>query len=396
MKILVITSSFLPKIGGAEIAIHNLAEGLISLGHTVYVLSSNSGHAQFKRNYILKKYYTFKGMYKLRILEVYLSFVFLVHILRIKPHVIHVHFSWPTGYALSKIRKILPKIPIVITTHGEDIQRKPEINYGYRLNEKLNRKISFSLKSMDAAIAVGTDIVHEYCNIGVDKNRVHFLPNSINYTMLRKSDEMAREKLSIPVSKFVILAVGRNHPKKGFDKLVASIQILSLKYPFIFCCIVGKDVSKLKALPFYHEIEDKIKLVEAADPVGIEFVNSNRENILTYFQAANMYAMSSLIESMGLVTVEALSTGLPVIAFDGPGTKDIVKNGINGLLVTDFNERAFARAIETLINDQDLYKKLKSNAAKSGETYDRILIAKKHEKIYIKTISELQKHKLTY
>lgn len=388
MRILCLTDGFLPTIGGAEVAVHNLAEGLVSLGNEVLVCTTMfQQHPAHLHQYELERYWLPRGAWKLGFLERWIGWHLVRSINRWHPDVVQVNYAWPGGYA-AILNKQSIKVPVTITSHGSDIQRIPEIGYGCRLDPKINRKVIRAVHQADALIAISKDIYHEYIELGVKADSIALIPNGINYQRLSVRDETARLMLGISPERIVILAVGRNHPKKGFIHLIHAMAAIAVSCPQALCLIVGKEVSSLAPVVEQAGLIQHVNLYEQVLPVGIEFSDQSlakEEQIETFFKAADIYAMPSLIEGLPLVALEAMACGLPIVATLPAAGDDLVTAGANGILVPVGDVPALAEALNGLLKDASLRAKMGTASRLVARAYDRVNVAAQHVQLF-KTI----------
>lgn len=392
MKILLFASSFLPKIGGSQLAIHNLAEGLTEIGHDVLVATplSRKNH-EFAHGYKLEWYRKPIGFGLLGLTDRWYKKRLKHTVQTWNPDLVHAHVIWPAGVWAAQVLK--GRKPLVLTAHGEDIQRYPDISYGFRLDPEKKKIIEAAVFATDALISIGNDIHAEYRKIGLPEKKIRDIPNAVNTAELSRPLAGAKDKLGISSETPVVLAVGRNHPKKGFPDLVRIIGHLKNEIPDILCLIVGRDSSSLQPLVDELDLQDNIRLSERAAPVGFEPARTkipDRDRITTFFKAADVYAMPSLVESFGIVTVEAMAAGLPIVAFQAPGTVDLVKDNENGFLVEPGNLEDFAEKLSLLLRDEDRKEELGLTARDSAKIYDRKEVAQKHSDFYRKILIEHQ------
>lgn len=387
MRILIYTSSFLPNVGGAEVVVHNLAEGLIENGHQVLVATFHQGAPDPKRNYELRRLYVSPKFNQFRLATVARRTTLLACVRRWKPDVVHVHFSLPCGYDMKKMSSFA-RVPWVLTCHGEDIQKRPEIPCGLRLDPRAERKIGEAVREADGIIAISRSVREEYLSLGADADKIFNAPNPIPYAALLKSNFNARRQIGLSSDIPVVLAVGRNHPKKGFRRLLdvaAHLRRRGANMQFVF---VGQGCVSLIAHAEELGIGDLVHAFEAATPAGLSFeehTEQESDTIETYFQAADIFAMPSLVESFGLVTVEAMAAGLPVVAFEGPGTNDFsLERNRLGALVANGDIVRFADWLEKYSEDQTLRQDTGDRGRKYAARYDRQVIARQHVDLYKK------------
>jgi glycosyltransferase involved in cell wall biosynthesis len=142
-------------------------------------------------------------------------------------------------------------------------------------------------------------------------------------------------------NKFAI-AVGRYTDQKGFDLLIKIWKIVEKKHPDWYLNIYGSGNKEI-----YEEIALNLKVK------NISF-NSPIDNIYEKYQKSSIFLLSSRYEGFALVLAEAMSCGLPVISFDCPcGPKDIINNGINGILVKTGDIIDFANQICNIIENEN-------------------------------------------
>lgn len=158
-----------------------------------------------------------------------------------------------------------------------------------------------------------------------------------------------------------ILSIGRLTYQKGFDLLIEAWALICEKNPGWVLKIVGggEDEIKLKQIVKQKKIDKYI-----------EFVGQTK-NIDFYYKNSAIYCMSSRFEGLPMVLLEAQSYGLPIIAFDcDTGPSELIQQGVNGILVKEFNINILACEIDRFINMNDkIYFKFVENAKKNNKNY---------------------------
>ena len=167
-----------------------------------------------------------------------------------------------------------------------------------------------------------------------------------------------------PLTEKRVIAVGRYAYQKGFDLLLRSWSVVEKECPDWMLTIIGQG-ERLQ----YESLIDKLKIDRARckllGPV---------ERIQSEYLSSSLLVMSSRFEGFGMVLVEAMSCGLPVVSFDCPcGPKDIIKDHIDGLLVENGNVEKLADAIIWLIQHPEQHKAM---ATKATENVQRFRIEK--------------------
>ena len=161
-----------------------------------------------------------------------------------------------------------------------------------------------------------------------------------------------------------VIAVGRYVYQKGFDLLIQSWSIVEKECPDWSLTIIGQG-NRLEYESLMDEIHvdrSRCKLMGPTDTIQDEYMKSS------------LLVMSSRFEGFGMVLVEAMACGLPVISFDCPcGPKDIIQDHIDGILVENGNVEKLAEAIIMMIQHPDVRKEM---AIKAIENVHRFKIDK--------------------
>lgn len=237
-----------------------------------------------------------------------------------------------------------------------------EHNYPTR---KYKRKIIKNTTNYDKVVVVNKEIENLYKKeIG---QKVVSISNFINNLSPKKSKLTEKN----------IIAVGRLSKEKGFLDLIEIMSLVVKKDSNITLTLVGDGTEK-------HKIIKKIKELNLEKNVILTgFLN--QYEIEEKMLGSSIYVMTSIRESFGLVLLEAMNIGLPIIGFDSSsGARDLLKD--TGILIKDRNKEEFANKIINLLNNkkelQDLSKKSKEKVA--NYTSDKI------KKDWIKTLKNVE------
>ena len=162
-----------------------------------------------------------------------------------------------------------------------------------------------------------------------------------------------RQKWNIPEDAVVIGLVGRLEPSKGQDVLLQALAKIYAEYPQVHVLLVGDPPpeglgydQKLKALAQELQVSDRVHFI------GFQ------PDLADIYAALDIGVLASRKESFGLVLLEAMARGVPMIATEAGGVPEIVQDGINGLLILPGDSQALAEALIRLIGDEDLRREL--------------------------------------
>jgi glycosyltransferase involved in cell wall biosynthesis len=178
----------------------------------------------------------------------------------------------------------------------------------------------------------------------------------------------SRSSLSEPV----VLAAGRLTPQKGFDLLVDAFDRVAREEPEWALRIFGTGVQRdeLQAMIEERGLSERVLLMGRTEQVGEELSRSS------------IFALSSRYEGFGMVIVEAMSKGVPVVSFDCPrGPGDIVHDGEDGLLVPNRDVERFASALLRLMRDEPLRRSMGAAAVRTAERYRPEIIGEEWERL---------------
>ena len=203
-----------------------------------------------------------------------------------------------------------------------------------------------------AGIVVQTESASRWAEARFDPRRVTVIPNSVPHPRVDAS-----EPLRIP--KPYVAAVGRLEPQKGFDLLLRAAAMAFREFPEWSLAIIGEgpERTRLEALVTQLDLSGRVQFV-GRHPDPARMLNH-----------ADLFVLSSRYEGFPNVLCEAMATGLPVVAFDCPsGPRDIVRHGVDGLLVPPRDSVALAQAMTRLMGDAALRRQFSSRAV---EVLDR-------------------------
>jgi len=168
------------------------------------------------------------------------------------------------------------------------------------------------------------------------------------------------------------VAAGRLARQKGFDRLVAAWALVARKHPDWRLNIFGAgEPEALQARIDKKKLTDVVTLKGFTDEPYQRFAESA------------IYAMSSRSEGFPMVLLEAMGCGLPLVSFDCPtGPADIIQDGRNGLLVRDGDIKGLAAALNRLIDDPELRRRMGATGVELAKDYAPARIATRWEDLF--------------
>lgn len=224
-----------------------------------------------------------------------------------------------------------------------------EHNY-HNNNKKYINKLVKSCKNFDYFIAISQTLYKFYKNRFTSTKCV-YIPNVIDNIPSKNSK----------LDNNTIISIGRLAEEKGFSDLISVVELVRQHIKDIKLHLIGDG--KLK-----KNLEQKIKDLNLENNI-IMHGYLNKDEIEKYMLDSSIYVMSSYTESFGLVLIEAMGYGLPIIAFDSAsGACELVSKD-NGILISNRDKYEMARSIINLLKTKDKRKKLGSNGKQSCQKY---------------------------
>jgi D-inositol-3-phosphate glycosyltransferase len=221
-------------------------------------------------------------------------------------------------------------------------------------------------------------LIEEYA---VSPSLVSVIPCGVDTDMFRPTDSRAaRKSLGLDLDVPVLLFIGRIEPLKGIDVLIRASAQLDGRFQLL---VVGGDQKdamrkgELESLARDMGIAGKVVFADAVP----------HEELVRYYNAASICAMPSYYESFGLVALEAMACGVPVIASRVGGLKETVRDGQTGYLVPWRCPEPFAERLDLLLTNEPLRRSLGEEAREVAQRYRWPVIATQVEDIYHDLVS---------
>lgn len=219
---------------------------------------------------------------------------------------------------------------------------------------------------------------------GVFRSRIEVVPLGVDRDRFRPREQAeARRTLSLDSDAQILLAVGRIEPLKGLDILIEALAEMTERTRLQLLIVGGDDRSE-------HEVARLHQVAQSAGVAGhIRFVGAVlHEDLNTYYNAADVVVVPSFYESFGLVAVEAMASGVPVVASRVGGLASTIIDGRCGYLIPWRCPGPFAEKLDLLLENRSLRDALGTAAAISMEHYEWFSVAQRLSAIYETLIRE--------
>ncbi|OGM83767.1 hypothetical protein A2376_02440, partial [Candidatus Woesebacteria bacterium RIFOXYB1_FULL_47_31] len=298
----------------------------------------------------------------------------------------HYYFS---GLAGLKVRKKL-EIPLIMTFHtlalmknlvGRTTDEKEE---EYRINAELEL-----VQKADCLIATSdSDRAYLKYLYNTPEEKISVATPGVDTKLFSEIPQLeAKKEIGARAEHKIILAVGRIEPLKGFDSLLFALKILLVRNPQLknqLCLwIVGGDTSEPPAL-WSKELKHLETLRrQLGITTSVKFVGREPQKRLPYYySAAGVVVMPSHYESFGLVALEAMACGRPVIASNVTGVSSLIGTKRGKLITSVNNPLLLADQIEDLITNRGKFTQVKEKLKKEAEKHTWTKTARKMDRVY--------------
>lgn len=323
---------------------------LISAGCNVYFLNRKEGELNLK--------------YLLQLLNI------------IKKHKIQIVHSHNDGSKMWAIlcKFVNSKLKLVYTVHCMD--------YFKLFN---NLKLYLHKKFIDLNIAISRAVFNDCAVYGI--NKTTHIYNGINIKSLNKKiqiSDFSNKYLEINNPLRIINVSRIQHNIKGQDVLINALKICKEKGLKFECLLVGNNNAEYTQYSYTY-LKDLIKNLGLENE--IKFLGT-RHDVPALLAASDLFILSSRFEGLGLVLLEAMVAGLPVLTSNIDGPIELVQNEVNGLVFESGNHQDLAEKIMLLKENMDLRKNLKTNALEYVKQFDISVMCEKYNNLYHSLLTE--------
>ncbi|MCA1031422.1 glycosyltransferase family 4 protein [Bacillus timonensis] len=298
---------------------------------------------------------------------------FLFHLLLKGRHtsVVHAHYVFPSGW-LARWYKKLFGARFVVTAHGGDIDKMAKLNPRIR---SLTKQV---LQDADHVIAVGQDLYDTlHGEFGVEKEKLSLINMGVNLDVFHKVEKShAREMCGIDRNIVPLLFVGNITEPKGLLELLPAFEQLKQDFPQVELYLLGSE----KDAGFTNMLKGYIKEKDLQD--SVHFVGTMpQKDVAMWMAAAEVFVIPSHIEGFGLVALEAMACGTPVVGAKVGGLKYLLDDGC-GIAVEAKNSEDLYHGLKTVFASEDVKTNLISNGLARAVENDHEIMTKRVISIY--------------
>ena len=368
MNILQTPVRFRPFIGGVENYVYNLSRGLVRLGHDVTVLCANEPKSE--REELMDGIRVRRLPYIGKIANTNITPGLPIEILREDFDLIHAHLPTPWSADWSAIVAKMRRRPLILTYHNDIVGA----GFANRVAQLYNHTaLKFLLKQADEVLITQPKYLRSSPYLKGYEDKIVVIPVGVDVERFRP---MRSEKINNSV--FFLSVLDEFHRYKGLDQLLRALVLVKEKIPDVKLTVGGDG----HLLEHYRMLSEDLGLRE-----NVEFLGRVPEEMLAnYYNKCDIFVLPSVSkaqEGFGMVLLEAMACGKPVVCTEIVGVADEVKTEGAGLIVEPSNAEELAGAMSYLLQNGSLAHKMgEVGRGLVEERYGWEKVAKRVEEVY--------------
>jgi glycosyltransferase involved in cell wall biosynthesis len=266
--------------------------------------------------------------------------------------VVHAHEYKTDLLAWALSRRL--RMGLMATAHGWTGHSSRERLVYYPADKRL-------LARYPLVLAVSSQVRSELIDHGADPSRVRVLLNGIDHRLFRRSANRAAEARAAyggEKGELLVGAIGRLEPQKRFDLLIDAVHRLRTEYPRLRLLIAGEG-SERGALE---------NLIHAYGAGRWCQLLGHLDDVIFFHHALDLFVQSSIYEGTPNVVLEAMALETPVVATDAGGTSELIRKGVDGIIVRKADRRALEEGLREALSDVDARRSRAEAARRRVET----------------------------
>ncbi len=296
---------------------------------------------------------------------------------------LHSHY-WLSGWVALRLRHTL-RVAMVHMSHTLGHPKNSAVQQAWEWEPPMRLQVEHEVLRQSDRLIAESDASRDHMvrDYGVDAERIQVIPCGVDPSIFQAQDRrQARQTLGLPDTP-LLLFVGRLQPLKGIDTLLRSAHDVRQTYANLQVVVVGGGVDADDE----HEREERQRLRALTARLGmtpqVQFIPAQPQEVLAqYYAAADVFVMPSHYESFGMVVLEAMACGTPVVASQVGGLASTVRHGQTGLLAPVGDEQAFAHAIRQLLSSPSLWHAMSRAGQRRAQEFTWPRIVKRTQRLY--------------
>lgn len=370
LRIAVVTETWPPEVNGVAMTLAKLVQGLSHRNHDVQLIRPRQTKTDSPMNDTSLEEVLMRGMPIPRYPELKLGLPSKKTLVKTwtlrRPDVVHIATEGPLGWSALQAAKVL-KLPVTSDFRTNFQSYSKHYGVGW-----LRKPIVAYLRKFHNATActmVPTrELMRTLSQNGFANLKVVSRGVDTKLFNIAKRDTSLRSSWGATDNTKVLISVGRMAPEKNLDQVLKTYEALKSTGQAFKLVMVGDGPLKEQFQKRYPEIIFPGML--------------SQTNLAAYYASSDLFIFPSQTETFGNVTLEALASGIPVLAFDCAAARDWVQTGVNGWLVAENNPEGFAAQAVTVFNSKDLLDQITQSTRQQVVHLDWDQIAEQVESVF--------------
>lgn len=343
------SDTYLPQVNGVATSIHLFRRELERLGHEVYVVAPVSPPGDDKVLVVPGVTFAFEKQHRIALPNL-LTIVEFLEENRVE--LIHSHDPFSLGFRAMRAAKLMG-LPHVHTYHTLLVKYRHYIPPPLTPTEAAVKAFSrWFCNNCHVVIAPTEAIREELTAYGVNVP-IDVVPTGIDVENFKIPKTDIRVKHGIPESRKILLFVGRLAKEKNVLFILDVFREITKEFD-VHLVLVGDG-------PLRGDIEDRIKKYKLHERTTLTGY-LKREEVIDYYICSDLFIFASVTETQGLVVLESLAAGTPVVAVAKAGVADVLVDGQGCILLKEPNMKAFVQAVKDFLTSPGFYEEQKKKA----------------------------------
>lgn len=381
MNIAVVTETYPPDINGVAHTLSKIVEGLEQNGHVLWLIrprqqANDTAITKDRYREILVKGLPIPFYKQLRMgLPAKRALTRLWSHQR--PDIVHIATEGPLGWSALQVAKKL-KLPVSTDFRTNFHAYSQHYGIGW-LSGAIMAYLKKFHNAAQATMVPTAQLQDELSHAGF--RHLSVVPRGVDTEAFAPSHRSAllRRTWGADDDARVLLYVGRLAPEKNIKLVIQTYQNLKRQHEDIKLVLVGDGPTR--------------EALEKAHPEVIFAGFQTGEALASHYASADIFAFASLTETFGNVTLEAMASGLAVVAFDHAAAGELIQSGVNGMLARAHSEVDFEMGVQALLNNKELMQLLAQQACASARALSWRMIVQRTEGVFHRV---MHAHTLSY
>lgn len=370
MKIAMFTNTYLPHVGGVARSVDAFSRAYERLGNEVMIVAPEfEGQPEHERNVIrIPAIQHFNGSDFSVVLPI--ASLLLDRLESFSPDILHAHHPFLLGNTAARLARSRGT-PLVFTHHTLYEKYTHYVPADSPTMKRFAIELAVAYTNLCDLVFAPSESIADLLRTRGTKTRIEVVSTGVDLMQFRDASRSRfRQAHNIDSKAFVVGHVGRLAPEKNLEFLSAALAVFVEHTPNAVAVVAGRG-------PSGSSFEDAFERRRIGHRLIRRDVLESRE-LADCYSAMDVFAFSSTSETQGMVLIEAMAAGTPVVAIDAPGVREVVEDGHNGRLLHGPSVSAFSSALSWVATrDQSGVEELRAAARATAERNSLELCAEK-------------------